>query len=212
MSVIHKLSHATALPEFDLFSVPPTQLSVLEDIETEQRPINIIKPDTKEFVFEFSTAPDEYVNFRETELYLRLRIVLPESLTWLDFTTETNFMHSLIQSIDISINDTPVTRASQTYAWRAFIESSLHASTDALEGWLTSAMVMPEHGSENCRYMPKDVLSKIGPYFELRGKLKLDLAQQGRAILGGCKYHINFTLNQQACSHGHCEILQTIGR
>lgn len=192
------MSHATALPEFDLFSVPPTQLSVAEDIETEQRPINIIKPDTREFAFEFVTAPDEYVSFRETELYLRLRFVLPPGLTWMDFATEINFMHTLIQSIDISINDTPITRASQTYAWRAFFETAPHASTDAVEGWLSSAMVVPEFASENCRYIPSTPNSPEGPWFELRGKLKLDLAQQNRAILGGCKYTIKFQLNRSA--------------
>lgn len=198
MAVIHKLSHGTALPEYDLFSVPPTQLSVLEDIETEQRPINILKPESREFTFEFATGVDEYVNFRETELYLRLRFVLPDGLTWMDFTTETNFMHTLIQSVDISINDTPVTRASQTYPWRAFFESSLHSSTDALEGWLTTAMVVPEYASPNCRYIPSDDKAQIGPWFELRGKLKLDLAQQARAILGGCRYCIKITLNRNA--------------
>lgn len=198
MSVIHKMSHATALPEFDLFSVPPTQLSVVEDIETEQRPINIIKPDTREFSFEFTTAPDEYVSFRETELYLRLRFVLPDGLTWMDFSTELNFMHTLIQSIDISINDTPITRAAQTYAWRAFFETAPHASTDAVEGWLSSAMVVPEFQSDNCRYFPKDPKTREGAYFELRGKLKLDLAQQNRAVLGGCKYTIKFQLNRSA--------------
>lgn len=192
------MSHATALPEFDLFSVPPTQLSVAEDIETEQRPINIIKPDSREFTFEFVTAPDEYVSFRETELYLRLRFVLPAGLTWMDFTTEVNFMHTLIQSIDVSINDTPVTRASQTYAWRAFFETAPHASTDAVEGWLSSAMVVPEFQSENCRYMPSIPSLLEGPWFELRGKLKLDLSQQCRAILGGCKYTIKFQLNRGA--------------
>ena len=196
MALIHKLSHATALPEFDLFSVPPTQLSVTEDIETEQRTINVVKPDSREFAFEFTTAPDEYVNFRETELYLRLRFVLPKGLTWVDFITESNFMHTLIQSIDIAINDTPVTRAAQTYAWRAFFESCLQASSDALSGWMTSAMVVPEYASNTCRYIPEDPQSQVGPFFELRGKLKLDLAQQGRAILGGCKYHINFILNR----------------
>lgn len=198
MSVIHKMSHATALPEFDLFSVPPTQLSVMEDIETEQRPINIIKPDTREFSFEFTTAADEYVSFRETELYLRLRFILPEGLTWMDFSTENNFMHTLIQSIDISINDTPITRASQTYAWRAFFETALHASTDAMEGWLTSAMVLPEFQSDNCRYISSDTQANFGPFFELRGKLKLDLSQQSRAVLGGCKYNIKFQLNRNA--------------
>jgi hypothetical protein len=39
MNAIHELISLVALTEFDLFGVPPTQLTVEKDIQTEHRPI-----------------------------------------------------------------------------------------------------------------------------------------------------------------------------
>jgi hypothetical protein len=42
MNAIHELSSLVALPEFDLFGVPPAQLTVEKDSQTEHRPISTL--------------------------------------------------------------------------------------------------------------------------------------------------------------------------
>ncbi len=40
MSTLHEMSNVTPHPDFDLFGVPPTQLTIERDIQSEHRPIS----------------------------------------------------------------------------------------------------------------------------------------------------------------------------
>lgn len=191
MAVLHKHSHGTPLPEFDLFTVPPTQISVDRDIETEHRPNFPIKEGVRELVFEFSTPDFEYVSMRETEFSLNLRFKTA-SANW-TFKPELNFLDTLIESVDIWINDKLVTHSTSTYPWRASIYKFLNTSSEAQSGHLTTTIADPD----GVLWKPSDTSSKEGPWFELRGKLYTDLTLQNRAILGGCKYKIIVRLNKR---------------
>lgn len=208
MSTLHPLSHGTPLSEFDIFSVPPTQLSVTTDIETEHRPIQPISVD-RLAQFEFSTAPREYVKWTDTEIYMKLRIKLTPSNSaasikladWSLFQLEDNFMHTMIQSLDLSINGRVVTKSSITYPYRAFFDNLIGYSEEAKGGHLSSVMWKdPARIGEmiTARYYPKDGATNfsLGEYFELRGRLCLDIAQQGRAMLGGCSYKLEMRFNK----------------
>lgn len=72
-SLIHPLSHIAPLPQFELWSVPGTQLSVIRDIETEVRPLSTLASD-QPIEFVINSANDEYINFAETELVVKARI------------------------------------------------------------------------------------------------------------------------------------------
>jgi hypothetical protein len=76
MNAIHELSSLVALPEFDLFGVPPTQLTVEKDIQTEHRPISSLSSSLSPIQFEIHTGIDEYIQMRECELYLCIRVSL----------------------------------------------------------------------------------------------------------------------------------------
>jgi hypothetical protein len=201
MSTLHPLSHGTPLSEFDIFSVPPTQLSVKEDVETEHRPSVPISVD-RVVQFEFVTAPNEYVKWSECELYIKMRFQLVpkgdlkiNAQSWTNLDIEQNFMHSLIQSLDLSINGRLVTKSSINYAYRAYIDNLIGYTKAAKLGHLSSiwwdeqsiAKFAPESSSSD---------QTKGEYFELRGKLCMDLAQQGRAMLGGLNYKLEFRLNK----------------
>jgi hypothetical protein len=76
MNAIHELSSLVALPEFDLFGVPPTQLTVEKDIQTEHRPISTLSSSSSPIQFEIHTGIDEYIQIRECELYPCTRVSL----------------------------------------------------------------------------------------------------------------------------------------
>ena len=198
MSTLHPLSHGTPLSEFDIFSVPPTQLSVKYDIETEHRPLQPITPD-RLVQFEFTTAPNEYVKWCDTELFLTARVVIYpvgnklEADSWEHFELEDNLMHTMIQSVDLSINGRLVTKASVNYAYRAYFDNYLGYDKSAKEGHLSSVVYQDISRS---RYVPSDLTSVVGPYFEMRGKLCIDIAQQGRAMLGGLKFKLEIRFNK----------------
>jgi hypothetical protein len=208
MSTLHPLSHGTPLSEFDIFSVPPTQLSVVNDIETEHRPIQPISVD-RLAQFEFSTAPREYVKWTDTELYIKLRIKLTphtvgqaiKAADWSQFVLEKNFMHTMIQSLDLSINGRVVTKSSISYPYRAYLDNLIGYSDKAKSGHMTSTIWQDYVKTGNSlvpRYYPSDGTKdcSVGDFFELRGKLCLDISQQGRAMLGGCTYKIELRFNK----------------
>ena len=69
MSTIHELSNITPHPDFDLFGVPPTQLTIERVIQSEHRPISVL--DSRSFIqFVITTATDEYNQLRDTLLKL----------------------------------------------------------------------------------------------------------------------------------------------
>lgn len=202
MSTLHPLSHGTPLSEFDIFSIPPTQLSAVSDVETEHRPSQPMSVD-RLVQFEFSTAPNEYIKWSDTEMYMKIRIKLimrdgktPLRTAWDDLLLEGNFMHSLIQSVDLTINGRLITKSSITYAYRAFFDNYIGYSREAKEGHLSSiGWAEPKH--EDSRYLPKKGGEQAyGEYFELRGKLCLDIAQQGRALIGGLSYKLEIRFNK----------------
>src|SRR5439155_20788281 len=73
--VIHPLSGTAPLPQFELWSVPPTQVSVLKDIVSEVRPLSTLSANQPiEFIVQ--SAIDEYINLKETYLYVKARVKL----------------------------------------------------------------------------------------------------------------------------------------
>src|SRR5277367_6245455 len=118
MSTIHELSSLVALPEFDLFGVPPTQLIVEKDIQSEHRPISSLNNASSPIQFEIHTGTDEYVQLRECELYLCLKINLAKTNDtagklraivaedWKKISPVNYLLHSMIKQITLSIGGT----------------------------------------------------------------------------------------------------------
>ena len=51
-----------------------------------------------------------------------------------------NWMHSLFSQVDVSLNGTLVTPSTNTYAYRAYIETLLSHGAEAKNSQLTSAL------------------------------------------------------------------------
>ena len=75
MSKIHEASEVALLPQFNLWSVPPTQTSVIRDIEYELRPNATFNAGTP-IKFEHRCPPDEYVMLNESHLNMRIKLTL----------------------------------------------------------------------------------------------------------------------------------------
>ena len=206
MNKIHELSSICTLADYDLFSVPPTQLTVEKNIVTEHRPISTLSPDS---IIEFTvnSAIDEYIHLRETTLYMKLRIDIQRasganitSADWKKIQPVNNLLHSLFRTIDLEIEGKSITQSPQTYAYKAYFESLLGFTDEAKKGYLSSAMWFNDEDSKEA--IDEDFTKLITPStvaadgkgktIELMGKLHLDMAFQPRALIGGVK--LKFTL------------------
>lgn len=214
--LLHGMSGVTPLPELDLFSVPPTQLSFIDEYETDERPLAIVE-NQKQIQFEFVTAPNEYIKLNESAVHLKVRIDLEkksEDLTkkedikdtdWMNVSTVNNFAHSLFKHIDFSINGKNVVRSPSHYAFKAYFETLFGFTNDAKRnhlsaiGWTndTSITVNDKLSPERTERIKPTTVTKDGKGKELYlvFKLHLDLALQQRCLIGGNKISITMYPN-----------------
>ena len=210
MNKIHSLSKITTLADLDIFSVPPTQLSIDKTYVTEHRPIATL--DERNLIeFIITPAIDEYILLRETMLYMKVKVDLvktgtPNTVTpdeWLKVCPVNNFLHSLFKTVDLEINGKSITLNPQTYAYKAYLETALGYTRDAQRGYLAAQGYFIDDNKKEEISINQNFLIKPGSLpatssgqgisVDLMGKLCLDLAQQPKALLGGMK--LKFTLH-----------------
>lgn len=196
--VIHPLTGIAPLPQFELWSVSPTQVSVERDIECEVRPMAVLA-NNQPLEFNITSSIDEYINLSETYLYIKAQVNLTKSdnskitaSDWGHVTPAQYFMHSIFSQIDVKIGDKEVTVAPQTYPYRAYLEALLGYSDNAKKTVLEPAMWKGGKMRQTV-IEPKDKtasdLSK-GKVFEMMGRLHTDLTFQEKNILGGSEVKI----------------------
>lgn len=196
----HPKSSAATLPQFDLFSVPPTQIAAEEDIPTRYYPVATIT-EGGPIEFNVKTPIDEYINFTETYLTLKCVAKLDDALDpagitgpeWKSVIPANYLMHSLISKIEVILNEKEITQAPQCYQYKAFLECLLSFTQDAKNTFLGVAGWNDKDEQRNARITPaaitetdahNDWKSRTGREFKLKGRLHLDLSYTGKLMLG----------------------------
>lgn len=201
---IHELSSVIALPELDLFGVPPTQHSIIRDVQSEHRPISSLNNSTSPIQFEIRSGEDEYIQFRECELYMRVRVNLDKvpantgkavvtADDWDKISTANYLLHSMIKQVTVTIGNTLVTSTSRFYPYRAMFEALLNHSYEAQSTTLSQSLFYKDQSddmdglnSRRSKFLtPNSSDITKGREIELIGKLHIDLTFQDRALLGG---------------------------
>lgn len=200
-SLIHPLSSVAPLPQFELWSVPGTQVSVVNDIESEVRPLSTIAAD-QPIELSIQSGVDEYINLAETSIYIKARVNLQKEANaavakadWESVVPAQNFLHSIFSSCEVKIGDKELSLAPQTYGYRAFVETLLGFSSDAKKTFLQGAMWTSSKSDRTKIIMPDTHNDKNGKWFELMGRLHLDLAFQEKNIVGGTEIKIRLIPN-----------------
>ena len=199
--VIHPLSGIAPLPQFELWSISPTQISVDHDVDMEARPLSTLSS-TQPIEFNVTSAEDEYINLSETYLYIKARATLakddkkdPTSEEWKTLQPAQYFMHALFSQIEVKIGDKEITNAPQTYPYRAYLEALLGYSSDAKKTTLGAALWNDTKVDRIESIRPETGGGATGKWFEMMGRLHLDLTFQEKNILGGCDLKIRLIPN-----------------
>lgn len=211
MAKIHHLSSLTALPELDLFGVPPTQLSIERDICTEYRPISTLSNSSSLINFEIFANNDEYIQFNKTELMLRIRIDISKkgkidlkADDWKLIWPVNNLLHSMIKQINVAIGNNDITVSSNNYAYRAYLETLFNYNINAKQNFLTASLWYADKpgNMEEFNFSRNKIIKNVdhvnisqGQEIELIGRLHLDISNQDKAIIGGSKINISITPN-----------------
>ena len=153
MSYVHPYSKRCEKSEVDLFSVPPTQLSLEKGRWIDYRPLSSVENPDSAITF-LIAGTDEYLDLSKTILYVEGKIMNNDGKTELKGGGQTsvapvnNFLHSLFKQVDVYLNGKQVTPAMGTYAYRSYIETLLNYDVSAKKSQLSSALYFKDTAGE----------------------------------------------------------------
>ena len=139
MALTHPQSAQGLNSGLNLFSVPSTDTSLLQGARwVEYSPI-VPKVDPIEFTIPKGTS---FIDLSKTQLFITLKITKADgsNIDGTNVGLVNNSLHSIIKQFSIRLNGTLITEQSDTYAYRAYIESLLNYSRSEKETFLTSAL------------------------------------------------------------------------
>ena len=93
--------------------------------------------------FDISGTGEDYIDFGNTMLYVKAKVTALDGTNPpadAAFGPVNLFLHSLFSQVDISLNDTLITASTNTYPYRAMMETLLNFCGDAKSSQLTSAL------------------------------------------------------------------------
>lgn len=190
--------------ELDLFTVPPTNISMERGIVTEYIPISSIGDNSP---IEFNIpGGEDYIDLGRTFLYLKVKLYDAKENKVLAAGAKVGpvnlWLHSLFSQVDVKLNDKLVTNSINTYAYKAYYETLLSYGTDAKDTRLSSEMwykdsepfneVDPHRteGEVNSGFAARGKATGRGKEVEMMGRLHCDIFQQDRYLLSGVDMNI----------------------
>jgi len=190
--------------ELDLFQNPLVQYSVLKTEEIAYYPVNSLDQTSQIEFRSLGNAKDTYRDL--SSVYLRLKVQLVKENGSAFTTIETqplvvnNILHSLFQSVSLSLNGKVITNSDQNYAYRAYMENILNYGTDAsnthlkVGGWnmhSSDADSTDDEGNKN-----RSIAFKNSSVVELIGKVHLDMLNQKLYLINGVDAQFRFALSK----------------
>lgn len=188
--------------ELDLFTVPPTNISMENGSVTEYLPISTL--DRGPIEFHVSSA-EEYIDLGRTFLYVKAKITKNNgaALAADSKVGPVNlWLHSLFSQIDVQLSGKLVTPSVNTYPYKAYLETLLSYGSDAKNAQLSSELWFGDSGTmnENNPLSEEDTANEgfqerskfiaQSKSIEMMGRLHCDIFQQDRYLLNGVDMNI----------------------
>ena len=193
--VFHTKSSVATIPQFDLWGLPPTQVSVEEDVVTEYYPVAPVS-DNSPLEFVFKTGVDEYLNFNEMYLYLKCQAKLHKGTGNLSFTDWDKvkpvqyLLHSMFNKVDVTIGGKVVTQSPQLYHYKSYLEALLSFSDDAKKSYMSASLWTKQDKDRTKVIKAATPTDENGKEFEMMGRLHLDFTYTGKFLIGGVEVRI----------------------
>ena len=194
MAFVHRQSCEGVKSELDLFAVPPTQTSIDQGGWIEHQPITSLDSGGPiEFVV--PGAGDAYIDLANTYLLVRAKVIRGAGTDIADDTPVApvnNWLHSLFSQVDVHLNDTLVTPSSNTYPFRAYVETLLSYGAEAKKTQLTSQlwykdtaghMEATQENAGNAGPVERHRHIAGSRVVEMMGRLHVDLFMQDRFLI-----------------------------
>ena len=199
MGFVHAKSQGCTKSELDLFSVPPTQVSLEKGDWVDHLPVSSVS-DGGPITF-LCPGTEDYVDLAKTILVVRAKVTKANGDD-LDQNEKVgivnNFLHSLFKQVDVFLKGKQVTQATGTYAYRAYLETLLNYGPAAKRSQLTAAMfykdtstkmdtadptLAGDHANVNLRFKKRYEFSKGSGIIEMAGPIFCDVFMGERLLL-----------------------------
>ena len=142
MAVVCPRSCLCVKNELDLFTVPSTQTSVEHVCTMDYHPASTLT-DNGPIEFYLSGSGEDYIDLTNTFLHLGVKIIAADGASIADAAAigpMNLLMHSLFSQVNVALNDKLVSSSTNTYAYRAYLETLLNYGKEAKESPLISVM------------------------------------------------------------------------
>ena len=198
------MSNANLLPVFhkteaDLFSTPPIQSSVVDGKWVTHTPINTL-PGCNHVEFNIKGEGSDYVDLNSSFVRLVVKVTDSRDGTNIDGQCQVagvnNFLHSMFNNVSLLLNDVPVTQSNVNYAYRSYLTKVLSYGAEAGKSYLQSEGFFKDTAGHmdtlavgnnypNKGYKSRKELVSESREVELKGRLHVDMFQQGRLLMNG---------------------------
>jgi hypothetical protein len=141
MALIHPRSQECMIEELDLFTVSPTQNSIVKKSDIENQPISALSASSP---IEFNIpGTEDYIHLPYTQLYVAARIKHKDGSD-LDKDEKVgpvnNLLHSLWRQIDVYFGSTLVSSSTNTYSPESYAKTVLNFGMSAKSSQLQASM------------------------------------------------------------------------
>ena len=195
----------------DIFTVPPIQTSVESGCWVEFYPLATLS-DSGPIEFVVKGDSEHYLDLSNSYIHAQIKVVKSDNSNLLDtdpIAPVNLILHSLFSSVDISLNGTLITSSTNTYPYRAYLETLLNYGNDAKSSQLNNAGYYNEGGPfydyansakapEGFKQRAKNI--KSSRTLDLIGKIHADLFSQSKYLLNGIDMRLKFTRSKDAFS------------
>ena len=196
--------------ELELFTVPPTNVSMEKGNMVECLPISTVG-DNKTVEFLVSSSNDEYIDIGRTFLYVKVKIVNQDKSDLIDDAKcgpVNLFLHSLFSQIDVQLNGKLISPSINTYPYKAYLETLLSYGSDAKKSQLGSELwyfdngnmneINPHLEEGNDGFIARGKMTSKSKSVEMMGRLHCDFFQQDRYLINGVEMKLKLIRSPEA--------------
>ncbi|XP_035205264.1 uncharacterized protein LOC118180252 [Stegodyphus dumicola] len=178
MAFIMKDSPECVKSELELFHLPGTQTAIQSGQWVQFHPLSNVF-DGGPVEFHISGSGEDYIDLSQTQLYVRAKIIKTDGSP-LDKDASIGpvnlFLHSLFSQVDVTLNERLVSSSSNTYPYRAYIETLLNHGYDSKTSKLTAEMYDKDLEKRSSFF-------KLSSTVDMIGGIHFDLFHQERLLL-----------------------------
>ena len=201
MKRVHPHSDDCGKSEMMLFTTPPTQTEIIKSKYMETHPVASLTNDGP-IEFFIPGNGELYIDLARLQLHLRCKITKPDG-TDIDADAKVGpvnlLLHSLFSQVNVLLNEKLISGSSNTYPYKAYIETLLTHGNGIKTSELTGALFykdtagslnVADPAGANLGLKKRSEFTKESQTVDLMGRLHLDICNQDRLLLNGVDMRI----------------------